>query len=208
MKIFVGMSIVLLAFGAVSVFAEDKVSTPLAQGLEAFEAPSENPWWTVKDGELVGRSDEKMKGSTLYTKETFGDFEAECSFNGKGFKDGPHGPALVNFDSGLFFRNRDKIQVQWGVSRSLKKDMTGSLYVAGGGYKYATQKPAGEFHKPGEWNTMKLRVQGDAVQVWMNGEQVLDAKIDGQKDPGPIGVQLHGGVDMEVQVKDLKIRPL
>ena len=86
--------------------------------LEGWKAPAE-PYWTAVDGVLVGRNDAEKKGSMLYTARDYGDviFEAEVRWTGE-------------IDSGFMLR-RPEVQVQIGVSRSLKRDMTCSFYVGG-----------------------------------------------------------------------------
>ena len=46
------------------------------------------------------------------------------------------------------------------------------------------------------------------LPISKNKELVLDTKIENLNDPGPIGFQLHGNVDMEIRVKDLIVRSL
>jgi len=176
----------------------------LKDGLDGFDVRG-TAAWSIEDGILTGKSGPGLKGSMLFTKASYADFELDCEFLGKGFKAGKHTSVPVeNFDSGLFFRNRNKIQVQLGISRSLKKDMTGSLYVAGGGYKFKARDAAGR-HKAGEWHKLKLRVQGDRIKVWLSDELVLEATTGDFPEPGPIGFQIHGGVQMEARFRNLQL---
>lgn len=149
------------------------------------------------DGVLVGENDAAKKGSMLYTTETYGGFEleADCRWNGE-------------IDSGFIVRQKE-LQMQIGVSRSLKKDMTGSFYV--GKYPEESQaKEAVKLLKPGDWNTFKLVVKGDTVTVSINGTQASQFKDKEGKyaAPGPVGLQIHGGVVMKVEFKNLRVRKL
>ncbi len=165
--------------------------------LTGWKAPEPNPYWKVVDGVLTGDNAADKKGSMLYTTESYGDFEleADCRWTGE-------------IDSGFMFR-KPELQMQIGVSRSLKKDMTGSFYV--GKYPEESQaKEAGKLIKPDDWNTFKLEVKGDTVTVWINGtraSQYKDAEGKYQK-PGPVGLQIHGGLAMKVEFRNLRVRRL
>jgi hypothetical protein len=73
------------------------------------------PYWNVVDGVIVGENDAEKKGSMLYSEKPYGDVvvEGEVRFTGE-------------IDSGIMVR-KPELQVQIGVSRSLKKDMTCSF---------------------------------------------------------------------------------
>ena len=171
--------------------------------LTGWKAPSPNPFWTVKEGALVGENDPAKKGSMLYTEGTFGDFEFEAEAKWEG-----------EIDSGFMMRRKkggDKapgdLQMQIGVSRSLKKDMTGSFYV--GGYPEAGQaKEAASLLKTGDWNHFRLVAKGDTVTVFINGKEASRYTDARYLEPGPIGLQIHGGLAMKVSFRNLRIRPL
>jgi hypothetical protein len=152
-------------------------------------------YWTVADGVLIGESDAAKKGSMLYTDKPYGDVivEGEVRFHGE-------------IDSGFMLR-KPEVQVQIGVSRSLKRDMTCSFYV--GSYpEEARAKRAGELLKPGDWNRIRVQAKGDTFTVWLNGEQVSQFTSDKYREPGPIGLQIHGGVQMKVEFRDLRAQAL
>jgi hypothetical protein len=93
--------------------------------------------------------------------------------------------------------------VQIGISRSLKRDMTGSFYV--GKYPEEAQaKRAGELLKPGDWNRLRVVARGDTFTVWLNGEHVSTYTSDKHRGPAPIGLQIHQGVQMKVEFRNLK----
>ena len=90
-----------------------------------------------------------------------------------------------------------------GVSRSLKRDMTCSFYV--GGYPEEAQaKRAAELLRPGEWNRIRVRVRGRTFTVWLNGEEVSRYTAPEPSAPGPIGLQIHGGLEMQVEFRDVR----
>lgn len=155
----------------------------------------EPQYWTVVDRVLTGLNDEAKKGSMLYTTDSYGDviFECEVRFSGE-------------IDSGIMMR-RPEVQVQIGVSRSLKRDMTCSFYV--GGYPEEAQaKRAGELLREDDWNRLRVQAQGDTFTVWLNGEQVSSYTNAKYAEAGPIGLQIHGGLVMKVEYRDLRALPL
>jgi hypothetical protein len=157
--------------------------------------PPADPHWKVVDGILVGENDAEKKGSMLYTEKAYGDviLEGEVRFEGE-------------IDSGFMLR-KPELQLQIGVSRSLKRDMTCSFYV--GNYPEEAQaKRAGDLLKPGDWNRIRIRAQGDTFTVWLNGEPVSQYTSAKYADPAPIGLQIHGGLTMKVEFRDLRALPL
>jgi hypothetical protein len=158
--------------------------------LTGWKVPAE-PYWTVVDGVIVGQSDEQKKGSMLFTEKPYGDVivEGEVRFTGE-------------IDSGIMVR-KPELQVQIGVSRSLKKDMTCSFY--NGTYpEEARANRAAELLKVGEWNRIRVEAKGDTFTVWLNGEQVSQYKNAAYAEPAPIGLQIHGGLVMKVEFRDLR----
>ena len=158
--------------------------------LTGWTPPAESHWKVV-DGILVGENDAEKKGSMLYTEKAYGDviLEGEVRWEGE-------------IDSGFMLR-KPELQLQIGVSRSLKRDMTCSFYV--GNYPEEAQaKRAGEFLKPGDWNRIRIRAQGDTFTVWLNGEPVSQYTSPKYADPAPIGLQIHAGLTMKVEFRDLR----
>lgn len=153
------------------------------------------PYWTVKDGAIVGASDPQQKASMLYTEKSYGDvaFEADVRFSGE-------------IDSGIMLR-QPELQVQIGVSRSLKRDMTCSFYT--GTYpEEARAKGVESLLKPGAWNRIRVEARGDTFTVWLNGTQVSRYTTAKYAAPGPIGLQIHAGLRMQVEFRDLRAQPL
>jgi hypothetical protein len=161
-----------------------------------WKLPAE-PHWTVKDGVIVGENGPAMKGSRLYTERSYGDvvFETDVRFSGM-------------IDTGIMLR-KPELQLQIGVSRSLKRDMTCSFYVGKAGYPEEARAPrAGELLKPGEWNRIRVEARGDTFTVWLNGEQVSRYTTAAHREPGPIGLQVHAGLPMKVEFRDVRAAPL
>jgi hypothetical protein len=166
--------------------------------LTGWKVPDPNPFWRVENGVLVGENDSTRKGSMLYTERDYYNFifQAEVRWSGE-------------IDSGVMFR-RPELQLQTGVSRSLKRDMTGSFYT-GGKELYPGRgqaKEIGKVLKEGDWNLLRIQAVGDTFTTWINGVQVsqfTDAKYNA---PGPIGLQIHAGLPMKVEFRDIRIKSL
>ena len=152
-------------------------------------------YWRVVDGAIVGQSDEAKKASMLYTDRDYSDVvvEAEVRFTGE-------------IDSGVMLREPE-VQVQIGVSRSLKRDMTCCFYT--GTYpEEARAQGVDALLKAGEWNRLRVEAKGDTFTVWLNGQQVSRYTAAKYRDPGPIGLQVHGGLLMKVEFRDVRALPL
>ena len=67
---------------------------------------------------LIGENNEQLKGHILHTERSYTNFVVELEVRWSG-----------EIDSGVMFREPE-LQVQFGISRSLKKDMTGAFYLA------------------------------------------------------------------------------
>ncbi|MEE2641658.1 MAG: DUF1080 domain-containing protein [Planctomycetota bacterium] len=151
--------------------------------------------WQVKDGMIVGENSNKQ-GSVLWTEKGFKDFEFEVDYR----------TSSKDYDTGVFARATSH-QIQIGISRSLKRDMTGCIYAPKdkkGSYPGKTDKVS-KFHKVGAWNHLKIVVRGNNVKTFLNGEPFVDYDAATIPESGPIGLQLHGGVHMKVDFRNLKL---
>lgn len=176
-------------------FAEPKFE-PIFNGkdLTGWSSADMEQFWRVADGVLIGESDAGLKGNYLWSEKSYGDFTLEFEVRWTG-----------EVDTGVEMR-KPKMQLQLGISRSLKRDMSGSLYT--GKYPEAGQaKDAARLMKPpGEWNTFRLEAKGPVFNVWINGTHAVvnytDAKFIG---PAPLGLQIHAGVKMKVEYKNIRL---
>ncbi len=118
--------------------------------------------WNVQNGELVFSG----KGDNLCTKKAYGDFEMLVDWKLYPGKEP---------DAGIYLRGTPQVQI-WDTARV----NVGAQVGSGGLYnnKMHPSKPlkvADE--KVGEWNTFRVRMIGDRVSVWLNGELVTDNVI-------------------------------
>lgn len=163
--------------------------------LSGWTVPENNIWWLVEDGVMQVRSGPDKKGSILWTEKEYGDFVVELEFK---FGEG-------TVDSGVHLRNQDQIQI--GISGSLKRDMTASPYIPKKGYPVEAEGVA-ELLKLDDWNHMRIEVRGMDYVCHLNGKKVMTYTTDTGIPKGPIGLQLHGNKDMEIDFREIKVSEL
>ncbi|MFT5129667.1 MAG: putative membrane-bound dehydrogenase-like protein, partial [Rhodothermales bacterium] len=166
---------------------------PLFNGkdLSNFKAAGAAPFWRIEDGVLVGENDAAKKGHYLWTEKDYGDFELEFDARWKG-------TTKRGVDTGIEMR-KPHLQLQLGISGSLRVDMTGSFYASGKGYPKSGQATtAKELLNPeGEWNTFRIQAKGTTFSCWINGKKASEYTDAKYATAGPLGLQIHGGVVMK-----------
>ena len=195
----------LLVTSTAASSAAEPVLKPLFNGkdLTNFQAEGTKPYWRIENGVLIGENDAALKGHYLWTQKEYGDFVIEFDARWKATTD-------RGVDTGVEMR-KPKIQLQLGVSGSLRVDMTGSFYTGGKpAYPEAGQaKEAKTLLKPeGEWNTFRIQAKGDTFTCWINGvkaSEYTDPKFSGA---APIGFQIHGNVVMKTEFRNIRIAEL
>jgi hypothetical protein len=191
-------TLIPLVLSAASLFAQSTEELPPifnGKDLTGWKTPVPASYWKVVDGVLVGESDEEKKGSMLYTEKSYRNVVVDAEVRWSG-----------DIDSGIMLR-KPEIQLQIGTSRSLKRDMTCCFYV--GKYPEEGQaKGKDEVLKPGDWNKIRFEAKGDTYTVWLNGKKVTEYTDPKFKDAAPIGLQIHPGVKMKVEFRNIGARSL
>lgn len=152
--------------------------------------------WSSSNGEIIGENEDK-KGSILWTDKEYSDFEITLEYR----------TPNDDYDSGVFTRANSH-QVQIGISRSLQKDLTGCIYAPQdkrGSYPAISDKVA-EIHRLGEWNKLRIVVEGKRIQTFLNDEPFVDYEAVVIPEKGRIGLQLHGNVHMKMQFRNIEIQ--
>lgn len=189
----------VFAFFAVSTFAQEK---------ELFNGKNLDGWtiygtekWYVEDGLLVCESGPDEQYGYLATNEHYKNFELTVDFR-----------QLADGNSGVFIRStvEGTTVSGWQVEVAPPGYSTGGVYESYG--RNWLIKPAPEKDKAlkmGEWNTMKIRVNGDEITSWLNGTEMitLTDKIIGAGE-GSVILQIHDGGGIKVQWKNIKITEL
>ena len=186
---------IVMTLAALACRAEPPADLPLEPIFNGRDlagwTPAEGTFWRVEDGVLIGENDAAQTGSMLHTDRAYGDVvvEADCRFSGE-------------IDSGIMLR-KPELQVQIGVSRSLKRDMTCSFY--NGTYpEEARASRAADLLKPNDWNRIRVEAKGDTFTVWLNGKQVSQYTNEKYAGPAPIGLQIHKGLPMKVEYRNIR----
>lgn len=157
--------------------------------------------WYVDKGELVCESGTDKGYGYLSTAKSYKNFELTLQFKQE-----------ANGNSGVFFRSSiEGVKISgWQVEVAPINKHTGGIYESyGRGWLIKPNADAEKALKTGKWNKMKIRVIGDEVTTWLNGQQMIylkDEKI-GQGN-GFIALQIHDGGGIKVRWKNFKIKEL
>lgn len=189
------------------------------------EIPFPNEGWQIKKRELVLLSG--RKGGDIVTKKKYADFELKLEFKMT---------RLVNSGVKYFLHqmeNSKNGRMEWiGFEYQIiddfhqdeirgfddEKGSTAALYLLYAPDKNKKLKPLGK------WNSMRIKVQGDRVEHWLNGDLVLNIDINspefknlvddtkfkdyndfGIKRDGHILIQDHGN---QISYRNIMIREL
>lgn len=157
--------------------------------------------WYVENGELICESGPDEGYGYLSTEKNYKNFILELKFKQE-----------ANGNSGVFIRsNIDGVKIEgWQVEVAPLNHNTGGIYESYGRNWLIKPDPKDEAAlKEGEWNDMKIDVQGDKVVTWLNGTkmvELVDQKIG--EGVGFIALQIHDGGGIKVRWKDIKIKEL
>ena len=120
---------------------------------------------------------------------------------------------MANGNSGVFFRSFVEPDAKvhgWQCEVAPKGQDTAGIYESyGRGWLVQIPDEKENILKPGDWNTLRIRVEGDHVQTWLNGEPMTDftdEKIGAAQ--GRIALQIHDGGGIKVQWRDIKVTRL
>jgi hypothetical protein len=191
-----------LALMSMSVFAGGAGWKSLFNGknLKGWTVHGTEKWY-VEDGLLICESGPDEAYGYLSTNKFYDDFELELQFLQE-----------ADGNSGVFFRSTfEGTKVSgWQVEVAPPNHDTGGIYESyGRGWLVQIPEEKEDILKMGEWNTMKIRVEGGQVTTWLNGEQMVnieDEKI--ARGKGAIALQIHDGGGIKVKWRDIKIKKL
>jgi hypothetical protein len=157
--------------------------------------------WYVENGELVCESGPDKEYGYLGTEQKFKDFELSLQFKQE-----------ANGNSGVFFHSSiEGVKITgWQSEVAPTGQSTGGIYESyGRGWLIKPEAEKDKALKMGEWNEMKIKVVGNTVTTWVNGQEMItltDEKI-GSVD-GSIALQIHSGGGIKVKWRKIKIKTL
>jgi hypothetical protein len=164
-------------------------------------APAGNARWVVQDGLLVGTQGEENAPGDLFTTKSFRDFEAVVTYR-----------VEWPCNSGVWFRFQSPDKAYQADILEFKNPVaySGSLYCPGYSKLFLAINADPKLENHTGWNTMKIRTQGDHLQIWLNGRQTADVH-DTRSDSGKIGFQVHPGAEfgpMKIVVREVLVKEL
>ncbi|MEZ4697446.1 MAG: DUF1080 domain-containing protein [Rhodothermales bacterium] len=154
--------------------------------------------WFVENGELVCESGPDAQYGYLATNEHYKDFDLTLEFLQE-----------ADGNSGVFFRSTiegTKI-AGWQAEVAPPGQHTGGIYESyGRGWLIQPDSTKDDVLKMGEWNTMRVRAEGDHVTTWLNGVEMIDLTDEkiGEGE-GSIALQIHDGGGIRVRWRNLEV---
>ena len=179
----------------------EEVSLFNGEDLKGWEVYGTEKWY-VEDGELICESGPDKLYGYLATRNYYNDFDFSVDF--KQEADG---------NSGVFIRSFIEPGAKvngWQVEVAPMGHGTGGIYESyGRGWIAEINDEQQKILKEGEWNTLRIRIEGDNIKTWLNGEDMIDLtdeKIG--KGQGRIALQIHDGGGIKVRWKNFKLNTL
>ena len=163
--------------------------------------PAPGGTWEVKDGAILGMSPKsEPRHGILLNDKSYRDFVVRARFK------------VTKGDSGFYFRAervKSNVSVNGFQVEVDSSQETGGLYETGGRawvIKPAVADIPAKKYVPGEWTDLEVNARGKNVTVKINGVVTAELTDDPGRTEGYFGLQLHGGMDMHVEFKELWIR--
>jgi hypothetical protein len=183
-----------------SVYSQGGKSIFNGKNLDGWKIHGTEKWY-VEDGLLVCESGPDKEYGYLSTTTNYDNFILTLEFLQE--SDG---------NSGVFFRSTfEGTKVSgWQVEVAPPNHDTGGIYESyGRGWLVKIPDEKENILKMGEWNEMKIKVDGNHVTTWLNGVEMVnleDEKIG--KGKGAIALQIHSGGGIKVKWRKLKVKVL
>jgi hypothetical protein len=194
MKNLITLTITLLLVSTTITFAQEQ-SLFNGDDLSGWTIYGTEKWY-VEDGLLVCESGPDKQYGYLATNEHYKDFTLTLEFKQE-----------ANGNSGVFIRSTvDGTKVSgWQVEVAPPGHDTGGVYESyGRGWLIKPDPEKDKALKMGEWNQMKIRLNGDTLTSWLNGIQMVtitDTKIGAGE--GSIALQIHDGGGIKVKWRNI-----
>ena len=186
-------------------------------------------FWRVEDGALVGQTtaakQPKQNTFLIWRGGSPSDFELRLEFR------------LTGYNSGIQFRSTELPDIQWAM-KGYQADMdgeqryTGQIYeergrgflamrgqftYIGDGQKAGVVASLGDadelkklIHADG-WNELHLIARGNTIEQVLNGRlmsMLIDDDRAGRRTDGLIGIQVHRGPPMKIEVRNIRLKKL
>jgi len=171
--------------------------------------PSGTASWTIKNSRIVGTAGADGKGGTLWSRDTYDDYLLAVTFRTAGpihagiwlrATDSQPGPRIEIFDPRCLFA-----QANCGGDPNA---FTGSVWMPKVGLVLVNWQE--QLIDRESWNTISVKVAGDKIQVWLNGEEIGAVRTIASAK-GKIGLYIESqpaSKDAEFCVREVLIQRL
>ena len=196
---------------------------PIFNGKDLTGWSQQDDYFSVKDGVITGESTPdhlcKPNHHLVYTAEELTDFELRAEFRlSKGANSGIQLRCKPQFigDNGyqadmngggnfVGFLYHPKQHLIGARGSDVVIDAAGKKTVT----RFADGKALQDLYRVEQWNDMRVKVEGRAITVWINGVRttsVVDPREAFFPSKGHIALQLHQGPPMKVEFRNLRLR--
>ena len=158
--------------------------------------------WHWRGDVLVGTSlATEPRHGILISDASYSDFEARLEFR------------VLSGDSGFYFRVEEaggRAAVRGFQAEVDTTFETGGLYETGG-RAWVVKPDAARMrsvYEPGAWTSLRVRAVGEDVDVWVNDFLTASLRDDPGRIQGHLGLQLHGGQEMQVEYRAFEVLDL
>lgn len=161
--------------------------------------------WSFQNGTLSGgQGGDPKRSGLLLSKAKFKDFDLSLEF-----KIDEHG----KYNSGIYLRydpkkKGDRLQVN--IGRGVADEPVG-LYLD----NWLDKGDASDAHRiPNEWNALRIKALGPHIQVWLNGQSIVDyqdpERLARHLETGHLAFQTYGaeGHAGWVKFRKMTIKPI
>jgi len=231
------MKLLIAGLSMMAAFAQGPRIPPMADSgfVPIFDGKTLNGWdgdpkfWRVEDGAIVGQTlvDRQPKQNTflIWRGGSPANFELKVKYK------------LTGFNSGIQYRSVELPDIKYAM-KGYQADMDGEQVYTGqiyeerargflamrGQFTYIGdgQKPAlvGSLGDPAElkalikandWNDLHVIARGNTLVQLLNGRvmsMLIDDDTANRKMEGLIGIQVHLGPPMKIEVRDIRLKKL
>ena len=210
----------LLLFGGLACkepTTQSEEESPSPESISLFDAQTFDGWegdktfFRLEEKAIVAGSMETEipTNKFLCTEENFGDFE--LSLQVKFPTDNNNGGIQIR--SKRIPDHHEVIGYQVDVGYAGGKPVWASIYDESRRNKFLVEAPSeriADLLKKDDFNRYVIRAEGPRIQVWFNGEKVVDYVEEDPEIPqsGVICVQIHSGPPSEAWYKDITLKKL
>jgi hypothetical protein len=175
-----------------------------AEWLAAFNGSDLSGWktsdtdnWKVQSGRIVGTAGANDKGSTLWTEATYENYLLAITFR-----------ATWPVHAGILLRGTESKNGPRIEIFDSPPAYTGSVLLPGKGLALTNMRE--DLVDRESWNTISASIEGEKVQVWLNGEEI--GSVCGiEPEKGKIGLYIEkhpASKSVEFSVREVLIQKL